>query len=413
MKNLTKLEKNWILYDVANSAFIMMVSTIIPIFFKALTTSAGISDADSTAYWGYALSISTLIVAFLGPTLGRLADEKDKKKKYFLIFLLLGCIGCAALGFSFDWLSFIVIFIIARVGYQAANVFYDSMLTDITDDSRSDIVSSYGYALGYIGSCIPFVCAMAVVLLGSNFGLTSQTSILIGLLITAVWWFVLSIPLLKNYKQKYYNHEIEKQSFGDVIRGLKNTLAKVKNNKPIFYFLIAYFFYIDGVYTVIEMATSYGYDVGIDQTQLLLALLLTQVIAFPFAIIFGKLTNKIKARKLINTSIVGYIFIVCFALQLDKAWEFWFLAVCVAMFQGGIQALSRSYFARMVPKDNSNEYFGLFDIFGKGASFTGTLLVGIITQLTNSSTMGVGGLLILLIIGLIMMLKVPENEADN
>lgn len=413
MKNLTKIEKNWILYDVANSAFVLMVSTIIPIFFKGICSASGISDSDSTAFWGYALSISTLIVAFLGPTLGRLADEKDKKKKYFLFFLLLGCLGCAALGFSFDWISFIVIFIIARVGYQAANVFYDSMLTDVTDDERSHIVSSYGYALGYIGSCIPFVVAMAIVLLGSNFGLSSQSSIMIGLIITALWWFLLSVPLLKNYRQVYYNHETEKQNFIDVIKGLRHTLKKVKNNKAIFYFLIAYFFYIDGVYTVIEMATSYGYDVGINQTQLLLALLLTQIIAFPFAIIFGKLSEKIKARKLINISIVGYIFIVCFALQLDKAWEFWFLAVCVAMFQGGIQALSRSYFSRLVPKDNSNEYFGLFDIFGKGASFTGTLLVGVITQLTDSSTMGVAGLLILLIVGLIVMRKVPNNEEDK
>lgn len=413
MKNLTKIEKNWILYDVANSAFVLMVSTIIPIFFKGICSASGISDSDSTAFWGYALSISTLIVAFLGPTLGRLADKKDKKKKYFLFFLLLGCLGCAALGFSFDWLSFIVIFIIARVGYQAANVFYDSMLTDVTDDERSHIVSSYGYALGYIGSCIPFVVAMAIVLLGGNFGLSSQTSIMIGLIITALWWFLLSVPLLKDYRQIHYNHEVEKQNFIDAMKGLRQTLNKVKNNKAVFYFLIAYFFYIDGVYTVIEMATSYGYDVGIGQTQLLLALLLTQIIAFPFAIIFGKLSEKIKARKLINISIIGYIFIVCFALQLDKAWEFWLLAVCVAMFQGGIQALSRSYFARLVPKDNSNEYFGLFDIFGKGASFTGTLLVGVITQLTNSSTMGVAGLLVLLIIGLSVMRKVPENAADK
>ncbi|MCI5774848.1 MAG: MFS transporter [Erysipelotrichaceae bacterium] len=413
MKNLTKIEKHWILYDVANSAFIMMVSTIIPIFFKSICSSAGISDADSTAFWGYSLSISTLIVAFLGPTLGRLADEKDKKKKYFLFFLLMGCLGCASLGLAFSWLSFVVIFVIARIGYQSANVFYDSMLTDITSDERSHIVSSYGYALGYIGSCIPFVAAMAIVLLGDKIGLHGQTPVMIALIITALWWFGLSLPLLKNYHQIHYNHEVEKQSFMDVLKGLKQTLIKVKNNKAVFYFLIAYFFYIDGVYTVIEMATSYGYDVGISETQLLLALLLTQIIAFPFAIIFGKLSEKFKARKLINISIVGYIFIVCFALQLDKAWEFWFLAVCVAMFQGGIQALSRSYFARLVPKDNSNEYFGLFDIFGKGASFTGTLLVGVITQVTNSSTMGVAGLLILLIAGLFVMRKVPQTDADN
>ena len=176
--------------------------------------------------------------------------------------------------------------------------------------------------------------------------------------------------------------------------------------------MLAYFFYIDGVYTIIEMATSYGSDVGISSDQLLLALLLTQIVAFPFAIIFGKLAKKVKTRKLIQISIFGYILIVLFALQLDKAWEFWFLAVCVAMFQGGIQALSRSYFSRMVPKENANEYFGFFDIFGKGASFTGTLLMGVITQITDSSTMGVAGLLILLIVGFILMSKVPQNNAD-
>lgn len=412
MKNLSKIEKYWILYDVANSAFTMMVATVIPIFFKSIASMAGVSDSDATAFWGYSLSLSTLIVAFLGPTLGRMADEKDKKKKFFLIFLILGCISCALMGFMTHWLVFLLIFLIARIGYQSANVFYDSMLTDVSSDDHSDLVSSLGYALGYIGSCIPFVVCMVIILMPDVFGLDTMKATAIAFAITAIWWFVLSIPLLKNYKQTHYNEHRQKESFKEVVAGLKQTLGKVKQNKPMMMFLLAYFFYIDGVYTVIEMATSYGYDVGISSDQLLMALLLTQIVAFPFAIIFGKLSKKIQTRKLINISIVGYILIVLFALQLDKAWEFWLLAVCVAIFQGGIQALSRSYFARLVPKNNSNEYFGFFDIFGKGASFTGTLLVGIITQLTNNSTLGVAGLLVLLIVGLCFMLKVPHNQAD-
>ena len=176
--------------------------------------------------------------------------------------------------------------------------------------------------------------------------------------------------------------------------------------------MLAYFFYIDGVYTIIELATSYGKDVGIGDNDLLFALLLTQIVAFPFALLFGELSKKVKTRKLIEICVFGYILIVLFALQLDKAWEFWFLAVCVAIFQGAIQALSRSYFSRLVPKDNSNEFFGIFDIFGKGAAFTGTLLVGIITQISGDSRIGVATLLILLIAGLAILVKVPENQAD-
>ena len=286
------------------------------------------------------------------------------------------------------------------------------MLTDVTSDENSDLVSSYGYALGYIGSCIPFVVCIVLVLNPTMIGLNTMSAIAIAFIITAIWWFGLAMPLARNYKQIHYNPDAKKESFTEVLAELKNTLVKVKNNKPMFMYLLAYFFYIDGVYTIIEMATSYGSDVGISSDQLLLALLLTQIVAFPFAIIFGKLAKKVKTRKLIQISIFGYILIVLFALQLDKAWEFWFLAVCVAMFQGGIQALSRSYFSRMVPKENANEYFGFFDIFGKGASFTGTLLMGVITQITDSSTMGVAGLLILLIVGFILMSKVPQNNAD-
>ena len=231
MNKLTKIEKYWILYDVANSAFIMMVSTIIPIFFKAIASNAGLSASQSTAYWGYALSISTLIVAFIGPTLGRLADEKDKKKKYFLLFLAMGCIGCAIMGFMQNWLVFLAIFLIARVGYQSANVFYDAMLTDVTSDENSDLVSSYGYASGYIGSCIPFVVCIVLVLNPAMIGLNTMSAIAIAFIITAIWWFGLAMPLARNYKQIHYNPDAKKESFTEVLAELKNTLVKVKNNK--------------------------------------------------------------------------------------------------------------------------------------------------------------------------------------
>ncbi len=413
MKNkLTKLEKAWILYDVGNSAFVLMISTIIPIFFKNIASSAGVSMSDSTAFWSYSLSLATLVVAFLGPTLGRLADGKDKKKKYFSVFLIIGVVGCALLGFIQTWQLFLLVFLIARIGFSGSIVFYDAMLVDITSDERSDEVSSGGYAWGYIGSCIPFVICLLLILNGSKFGLSGYVAGIIAFIIVALWWLGCTLPLLKSYEQKYYSVESESKSFSSMVKGVIKTITKAKDNKPMWMFMLAYFFYIDGVYTIIELATSYGKDVGIGDTDLLLALLLTQIIAFPFALLFGYLSKKIKTRKLIEFSVIGYILIVLFALQLDKAWEFWFLAVCVAVFQGAIQALSRSYFSRLVPKENSNEFFGIFDIFGKGAAFTGTLLMGVITQITNSSKIGVGALLILLVVGLVLLIKVPHSSAD-
>lgn len=244
-------------------------------------------------------------------------------------------------------------------------------------------------------------------------GLSSSVSTILSFTVIAVWWFACSIPLLKQYKQIHYNENIEKKTLSSIIHNLKLTLQKVNQNKNIRLFLLAYFFYIDGVFTIISMATSYGKDVGVSDTNLVLALLLTQIVAFPFAILFGRLSKKVNTRKLIEICIFGYSLIVLFALQLDKAWEFWFLAVCVAMFQGAIQALSRSYFARLVPKDNSNEFFGFFDIFGKGAAFTGTLLMGIVTQLTGSSTYGVGALLILFVIGFIFLKQIPREAGGK
>lgn len=408
---LTKLEKSWILYDVGNSAFIMLISTIIPIYFKNLASLDGVSPANSTAYWGYAMSTSTLIVAILGPTLGALADTKGFKKPLFTLFLMLGVLGCASLSIPVPWIIFLTLFVFARVGISSSFIFYDAMLPDVTTDDRMDLLSSHGYAWGYIGSCIPFTISLVLILFAEKIGLTASAATGIAFIITALWWFLISLPLLKNYKQLNYV-EVEENPVAMAFKRLGQTFRDAKKNKVIFVFLIAFFFYIDGVHTIIGMATSYGKDVGISDNNLLLALLLTQVVAFPFAILFGRLSKKYATSKLIGVCILGYFLITLFALQLDKTWEFWFLAVCVAVFQGAIQALSRSYFAKIIPKEKSSEYFGFFDIFSKGASFTGTTLMGITTQLTGSSKFGVLMISFMFIIGYIIFKKAADMQAS-
>lgn len=401
---LTKREKAWILYDVGNSAFIMLVSTIIPIYFNYLADLANISSSDYLAYWGYAASAATLVVAVIGPIFGTIADTKNLKKKIFVVALLVGTICCASLGFMTHWLTFLAVFVIAKIGYSSSIVFYDAMLTDITTEERMDDVSSQGYAWGYIGSCIPFGIGLALVLGGGKIGLSMQTSMMLTFILTAVWWFLVTVPLLKQYKQVHYvenQGQILKRSFGRLWTSLK----EMRKEKHIFMFLLAFFFYIDGVYTIIEMATAYGESLGLDSTGLLLALLVTQLVAFPFCLIFAKLARKYSGTRLITICIIAYFFIAVYAIQLDKQVEFWILAVCVGMFQGGIQALSRSYFAKIIPAEKSGEYFGLLDICGKGASFIGTTLVSVVSQLTGKVNLGVGAIAIIFVIGLILFRK--------
>lgn len=409
MAKFNKLEKDWILYDVGNSAFIMLVTTIIPIYFKNIASGAGISAANSTAYWGYAVSISTIIVAIIGPILGTVADTKDYKKPLFTLFLMMGVIGCAALALPVSWIIFLAIFVIAKVGLSSSIIFYDAMLNDVTTDEKMDEVSSHGYAWGYIGSCIPFTISLLLVLGAGKIGLSTATATGIAFLLNALWWFGITLPLLKNYKQKYYVEKTEKP-IAESFKRLGHVFVEIKKNKRVLLFLIAFFFYIDGVHTIISMSTSYGKDVGITDSNLLLALLLTQIVAFPCALLFGKLSKKYKSDNLIIVSIIGYIAITLFALQLDKTWEFWLLAVCVAVFQGAIQALSRSYYAKIIPKEKSSEYFGLFDIFGKGAAFVGTMVMSIATQLSGSSKAGVVVIVFMFFIGLFVFKRANKEN---
>ncbi len=397
-------EKRWILYDVGNSAFVLLVATIIPIYFNYLAGKAGLSDVDYLAYWGYAASICTVIVAILGPILGTIADTKGYKKPIFMISILIGTIACSLLGLMAQWMAFLIVFLIAKVGFSASLIFYDSMLSDITDEERMDYVSSQGYAWGYIGSCVPFVLCLVIVLGSDPLGIRMETAMGIAFVLVAVWWLLMSLPLLKNYEQKYY---VEKKphAIAQSFKRLGETFKNMKEEKQVFMFLLAFFFYIDGVYTIIDMATAYGSALGLDSTGLLLALLVTQIVAFPCAIIFGNLSYRIRTEKLIIVCIFAYLGIAIFAVFLKTQLQFWILAILVGMFQGGIQALSRSYFTKIIPEEHSGEYFGLMDICGKGASFVGTTIVSIVSQLTGNISMGVGMIAILFCIGIVIFLK--------
>ena len=406
---MTRLEKQWILYDVGNSAFTMLCTTIIPIYFKNIATADNLSNSDSTAFLSFTLSLSTILVAILGPILGTMADTKNYKKPLFVSTFLVGVIGCMAMAFASKWLAFLAVFCIAKTGYQLSLIFYDSMLTDVTTEERMDEISSQGYAWGYIGSCVPFIASLVLILGSDVIGISGGMAMTLALFLNAIWWAGVTIPLIRNYRQIHYvekvNHLV-KESFRrivDVVKGLKH-------QRKILFFLLGFFFYIDGVYTIIDMATTYGKDVGISDTDLVLALLMTQVVAFPCSIAFGKISKRFKNGSLIQVSILAYFLIAVFALQLDKAWEFWFLAVCVAVFQGAIQALSRSYFAKIIPKEKSSEYFGFYDIFGKGAAFIGTTVMGISTMVSGSSRYGVAILSLMFLVGFFFFRKAEKEE---
>ena len=408
---LTKEERNWVLYDVGNSAFTLLITTIVPIYFNYLAGNAGLSDVDYLAYWGYVASFATLIVALMGPVCGALADTKGYKKPIFIIFLSVGAVGCISLGFAKNWLVFLVIYLIAKVGYSGSLIFYDSMLPDVTVSERMDEVSSKGYAFGYIGSCIPFVISLVIVLRAGAIGITMELAMGIAFFITAAWWVLMTFPLLKTYRQKHYV-EKKKGAVKESFVRLGKTFCNVKKEKKVFLFLLAFFFYIDGVYTIIDMATAYGSALGLDSTGLLLALLVTQIVAFPFAILFGRLAQKYKAEKLIMVCIAAYFGIALFAVILTNQVQFFILAIFVGMFQGGIQALSRSYFSRIIPASQSGEFFGLMDICGKGAAFMGTAIVSAVSQITGSMNAGVGMISVLFVIGFLIFRCAVKAEGS-
>lgn len=415
LKQFTRAERGWIMYDWANSAFSAIISAIIlPNFYTTIT--AGIPEAGPR--WGYATSIATLICAVCAPFFGTLGDYKGYKKKLFTIFVLLGVIATGALAFTSNWQLMLVLYILGTIGFNASCVFYDGFLPDVTTEARMDKVSTYGYGLGYIGgSTIPLLIAMALIILGENWGIPSDVACQISFMITAVWWLVFTIPMWRHVHQVHYTEHqgnVISQSFQRI-----STVGKrIIKIRPLVYFLIAYFFYIDGVGTIIHMATIFGTNMGLDSNYLIVILLVVQLVAFPFAILYGKMSVKYGVRNMILFGIATYMVVCLVALGLEPLrlmgeipllLGFVVLAFLVGTAQGGIQALSRSFYGKLVPENSANEFFGFFDIFGKFSAVLGPFLFSLVWDSTQQVHLGIIPVLLMFVIGLLLFLKVPSS----
>ena len=417
---LTTSEKSWILYDVGNSAFTMLACSLIPIWFKDLAIGTGpgqITGDQATAYYAIAISVVTVIVAVLGPITGVLADHKGKKKIFFTTTVALGVIGCILNGFAMSWVAFILIYAFARIFYQMSLVIYDSMLNDVTVEERMDEVSSYGYAWGYIGSCIPFIVAMVAYILSGGLSedlmwFSPQVGMIIGYTVTGLWWFAVTVPLIKNYKQVNYT-EAEHGAIAKVFSKIGATLKKIATqDKKVLFFLIAFFLYIDGVGTIIDNCINIGTDLGLPTVGQVVFLLATQVVAWVGSLVFAKLSKKYRTVPLILVCIAGYFAVCLYALTLRTLLHFGILAFGVGCFQGSIQSLSRSYYSKIIPPENSGEYFGIYDIFSKGASFLGSAVIAWVKLAGGTINIAVASLAIFFALGF-LFLKIADKQPSS
>lgn len=413
-KRFTKAEKSWIMYDWANSIYATnIMAAIFPIYFAMQ------ADETGNKLYGFAVSAAALVVAVLAPILGAIGDFSGMKKKLFAGFLVLGLVFTAVMAAFEDWRLMLVGFILSRIGFSGSCLFYDSFLTDVTTPERMDRVSSWGYAMGYIGgSTIPFIISIAVMLLMNQ----SVLSYKISILIVVVWWAVFSIPFLKNVKQQYSVEDAPQALAKEAFRNAWKTFKDILKDKKILFFIIAYFFYIDGVDTIISMATNYGETLGLGAIGMILALLVTQIVAVPFSILFGNLAKKVGAMKMIAIAVCVYFVITILGFfmgfnieqaelsggDIDAALKlsstlFWILATLVGTVQGGIQALSRSYFGQLIPPERSNEYYGFLDIFGKFSCVIGPALYAATYAATGRASLGILSIIVLFFGGMVAL----------
>ena len=413
-KRFTKAEKSWIMYDWANSIYATnIMAAIFPIYFAMQ------ADETGNKLYGFAVSAAALVVAVLAPILGAIGDFSGMKKKLFAGFLVLGLVFTAVMAAFEDWRLMLVGFILSRIGFSGSCLFYDSFLTDVTTPERMDRVSSWGYAMGYIGgSTIPFIISIAIMLLLNQ----SVLSYKIAILIVVVWWAMFSIPFLKNVKQQYSVEDAPQALAKEAFRNAWKTFKDILKDKKILFFIIAYFFYIDGVDTIISMATNYGETLGLGAIGMILALLVTQIVAVPFSILFGNLAKKVGAMRMIAIAVCVYFVITILgffmgfnieqaelsggdieaALKLSST-LFWILATLVGTVQGGIQALSRSYFGQLIPPERSNEYYGFLDIFGKFSCVIGPALYAATYAATGRASLGILSIIVLFFGGMVAL----------
>ena len=410
-KNLTKSEKSWVLYDVGNSAFTMLACSMIPIWFKELaigTAPGQITGDQATAYYAMAVAVVTIVVALIGPVIGALADRRDMKKLFFTTAVALGVAGCILNGFALSWVSFLVIYVLAKICYASSLTIYDSMLNDVTTDERMDEVSSYGYAWGYLGSCIPFCVALGAYVISGGLSenlmlISPRLGKIIGFTVTAIWWLLVTIPLIRNYRQVNYTERSKgsvSHVFGKIFRTLKDITLR---DRKVLFFLIAFFLYIDGVGTIIDNCINIGTDLGLPTVGQVIFLVATQVVAWGGSLVFAKLSHKYATGPLILVCIAGYFAVCLYALTLKTLLHFGILAFGVGCFQGSIQSLSRSYYSKIIPPENSGEYFGIYDIFSKGASFLGSAVLAAVKLAGGTINIAVASLAVFFAVGFIFL----------
>ena len=408
---------SWSLYDWANSTFSTTVMAgFFPIFFKQYWSTAA-EVTVTTWYLGLANSIASILVATLAPFLGAIADKASVKKRLLIFFAFLGIISTGTLSIinQGQWIIAIVFYVTASIGFMSANIFYDSLLPSVAQKGKRDFVSSFGYALGYIGGGILFLINVLMYLKPELFGISDAASaIKLSFLTVAIWWAVFSIPIMVFVKEPSVSENIGiTNSIKLGFNQLKSTITTIKKFKVVTTFLIAYWFYIDGVDTVIRMAVDYGTSIGFSTSALITALLLVQFIAFPATLIYNWFASKIGIKRGIFIGIIGYVLISIFASLVSKEWHFYAIAVMIACFQGGIQALSRSLYSTIIPKSNAAEFFGFYNMFGKFAAIIGPPLVGYIGLVTGNPRIGILSVIMLFILGGIMLAKVDVEEGER
>lgn len=403
----------WAFYDWANSAYATVVlAGFFPLFFKQYW-AAGLETTESTFWLGAANSTSSLLIVLLAPLLGAAADRADARKRYLFRFALLGIVATATLWFvgEGDWGAAAALFALATVGFMGANVFYDALLVKVAPGAERDRVSALGYALGYLGGGLLFAGCVALVLMPETFGLADAgVAVRLSFLLTAVWWAVFSIPLLRSL------HETPARlpllpAIRDGARELAQTVRHLREHRNAGLFLLAYWLYIDGVDTVVRMAVDYGMSIGFDANGLIIALLIVQFVGFPATLAFGRLAAPIGARGGIFIALAVYAAVTVWASVMSAEWEFYGLAAVIGLVQGGVQALSRSFFARLVPPERSGEFFGFYNMMGKFAAIIGPLLVGAVGWLTGEPRIGILSLLVLFGSGALLLsrVRVPRS----
>ena len=417
MKENKRAVWSWAFYDWANSAYSTTVMAgFFPLFFKEYWADPH-NPSQSTFYLGMANSIASIVVAALAPLLGSVDDQGSIKKKFLTFFAFLGVIMTGGLWMvaQGNWQMAVLFYVIATIGFSSGIVFYDALLPGLASEERVDAVSSLGFGLGYLGGGLLFLVNVFMYLKPELFGIPDgATAIKLSFLSVAVWWAVFTIPLIlfvpepKNYENIDFNNAIR---MGWV--QLVQTFKEIRNMKVVGTFLLAYWFYIDGVDTIIKMAVDYGMSLNFPGESLIIALLIVQFVAFPSALIYGWLASKIGAKTGIMVGITAYSFITLLGYFMTEAWHFYVLAILIGLFMGGIQALSRSLYTRIIPPDKSAEFFGFYNMLGKFAAIIGPALMGTIALVTGSARLSILSILLLFILGAFFLNKVDINEGKR